>query len=98
MTPGTAADQTSTATPESEGDATYRVTAAELKQFVERYEGLEAEKKDISDQQKEVMAEAKSRGYDIATIKEIVRLRKMDKDEIAEKEAVLDMYREALGL
>lgn len=44
-------------------DATYRVTADELRQFIERFERLEAEKKDIADQQKEVMAEAKARGY-----------------------------------
>ena len=45
------------------GDATYRVTADELRQFIERFERLEMEKKDIADQQKEVMAEAKARGY-----------------------------------
>ena len=47
-----------------ESDANYRVTANELRQFIERFERLEAEKKDIADQQKEVMSEAKSRGYD----------------------------------
>tara|TARA_R110000787_G_scaffold68914_9_gene153837 strand:+ start:8303 stop:8494 length:192 start_codon:yes stop_codon:yes gene_type:complete len=45
------------------GDATYRVTANELRQFVERIERLDSEKKDLAEQQKEVMAEAKSRGY-----------------------------------
>ena len=45
-------------------DTTYRVTADELRQFIERFERLEAEKADIADQQKEVMAEAKGRGYD----------------------------------
>ena len=44
-------------------DTTYRVTADELRQFIERVERLEAEKQDIAEQQKEVMAEAKSRGY-----------------------------------
>ena len=44
-------------------DSTYRVTADELRQFIERFERLEAEKKDLADQQKEVMAEAKARGY-----------------------------------
>ncbi|GGO56908.1 hypothetical protein SAMN05444398_105266 [Roseovarius pacificus] len=43
--------------------SSYRVTADELRQFIERFERLEAEKKDIADQQKEVMAEAKARGY-----------------------------------
>ncbi|MDH4541047.1 DUF2312 domain-containing protein [Sulfitobacter faviae] len=83
---------------ESEGDATYRVTANELRQFVERIERLDAEKKDLSDQQKEVMAEAKSRGYMVMAIRKIVAERKRSKDDIAEEEAVLQMYREALGM
>ena len=56
----------------------YRVTAEELRQFVERFERLEIEKKDIADQQKEVMAEAKSRGYDTRIMRKIVSLRKRD--------------------
>ncbi|MDF1670516.1 MAG: DUF2312 domain-containing protein [Roseovarius sp.] len=79
-------------------DATYRVTADELRQFVERFERLEAEKKDIAEQQKEVMAEAKSRGYDTKVLRKVVSLRKRDKDDIAEEEAVLEMYKEALGM
>ena len=51
-------------------DATYNVTAAELRQFIERYEHLEAEKADIADQQKEVMAEAKGRGYDTKVLRD----------------------------
>jgi len=76
----------------------YRVTADELRQFIERYERLEMEKKDLADQQKEVMAEAKGRGYDTKVMRKIVALRKRDKDDIAEEEAVLDMYKEALGM
>lgn len=76
----------------------YRVAADELRQFVERYERLEAEKKDIADQQKEVMAEAKSRGYDTRVMRKLIALRKRDRDEIAEEEAVLEMYRQALGM
>jgi len=79
-------------------DGAYRVTAAELRQFVERYERLEAEKKDIADQQKEVMASAKGRGYDVKVLRKVIALRKRDRDEIAEEEAVLEMYREALGM
>lgn len=73
------------------------VTAAELRQFIEQYEHLEAEKKDIADQQKEVMAEAKGRGYDTKAMREVLRLRKMKPDDRAEFEAVVDMYREAIG-
>lgn len=83
---------------ESSVDSSYRVTAGELRQFVERFERLEMEKKDLADQQKEVMAEAKSRGYDTKVLRKIVALRKRDKDDIAEEEAVLEMYKEALGM
>ncbi len=76
----------------------YGVTADELRQFVERYEHLEAEKKDIADQQKEVMAEAKGRGYDTKALRKIIALRKRKPDEIAEEEAVLEVYKAALGM
>ncbi|AUQ95987.1 putative protein in bacteria [Phaeobacter inhibens] len=76
----------------------YRVTASELRQFVERFERLDAEKKDIAAQQKEVMAEAKARGYDTKVIRKVVALRKRDQDDIAEEHAVLSMYAEALGM
>ena len=76
----------------------YRVTADELRQFIERFERLEQEKKDIADQQKEVMAEAKARGYDTKIMRKVIALRKRDADDIAEEEAVLEMYREALGV
>jgi uncharacterized protein (UPF0335 family) len=75
-----------------------RVTADELRQFIERMERLEMEKKDLADQQKEVMAEAKARGYDTKVMRKVIALRKRDKDEIAEEEAVLEMYKEALGM
>jgi uncharacterized protein (UPF0335 family) len=83
---------------ETSGDATYRVTANELRQFVERIERLDAEKKDLAEQQKEVMAEAKARGYDTKVLRKVIALRKRDADDIAEEEAVLEMYKEALGM
>jgi uncharacterized protein (UPF0335 family) len=76
----------------------YAITAEELRQFVERYEALAAEKQDIADQQKEVMAEAKGRGYSVPILREIIRLRKMRPDDVAEREAVLEIYRSALGM
>ncbi|MEL7212365.1 MAG: DUF2312 domain-containing protein [Pseudomonadota bacterium] len=79
-------------------DASYRVTADELRQFVERVERLEQEKKDIADQVKEVMAEAKGRGYDTKVMRKVIALRKRDQNDIAEEEAVLEMYKEALGM
>lgn len=79
-------------------DQAYSVTAAELRQFIERYEHLQAEKQDISDQQKEVLAEAKGRGYDTKVLRKIIAMRKRDRDDIAEEEAILEMYRQALGM
>lgn len=76
----------------------YAVTADELRQFIERYEQLEAEKKDVTEQQKEVMAECKGRGYDTKVIKKIIALRKRKADDIAEEEAILDLYKQALGM
>jgi uncharacterized protein (UPF0335 family) len=76
----------------------YNVTADELKQFVERFEQLEAEKKDLAEQQKELMAEAKGRGYDTKILRKIVALRKRQPDDIAEEEAVLELYKQALGM
>ena len=74
------------------------VTADELRCFIERVEHLAAEKSDIAGQIKEVMAEAKSRGYTPALIREIVKLRKMKPDDRAEREAILGTYLAALGM
>ncbi len=76
----------------------YRVAADELRSFIERIERLDAEKKDIADQQKEVLAEAKSRGYDTKVMRKLVTMRKKDPQEISEEEAILELYREALGM
>ena len=79
-------------------DHAYNVAADELRQFIEQYEQLEAEKKDVTERQKEVMAEAKARGYDTKVMKKVSALRKLDRDDIAEEEAILDMYKAALGM
>lgn len=89
---------TDTPAPDAQGDASYRATSGELRQFVERIERLDAEKKDIAEQQKEVLAEAKARGYDTKVLRKVIALRKRDADDIAEEEAVLEMYKEALGM
>jgi uncharacterized protein (UPF0335 family) len=77
---------------------TYEITAEELRSFIERFERLEAEKQDIAEQQKEVMAEAKSRGYDTKVMRRIIALRKKTREQLAEEEAVEAIYREVLGL
>lgn len=81
-------------------DATvaYNVTADELRQFIERAEQLEAEKKDIGEQEKELFAEAKGRGYDTKVMRRVIALRKRKPDEIAEEEAIIEMYKSALGM
>ncbi len=84
--------------PDTQSDAAYGIAAGELRSFVERIERLEAEKKDIADQQKEVMAEAKGRGYDVKVLRKIIAIRKRDAQDLAEEEAVLEMYKAALGM
>ena len=77
---------------------TNRVTAGELRAFIERYEHLEQEKKDIAEAQKEVMAEAKAQGYDPKVMREVIKRRKKDRDQLAEEEAILEMYEQAMGM
>ena len=79
-------------------EQSYTVTADELRQFIERAEQLAAEKQDIAEQSKEVFAEAKARGYDTVVMRKIIALRKRRADDIAEEEAILEMYRSALGM
>ncbi|TDL79689.1 DUF2312 domain-containing protein [Palleronia sediminis] len=79
-------------------ESSYHIAADELRQFIERYERLEQEKQDIADAQKEVMAEAKGRGYDTKVMRKVIALRKRDKNDIAEEEAMLEMYKQALGM
>ena len=79
-------------------DDPYNVTADELRQFIERAEQLAAEKADVAEQEKELFAEAKGRGYDTKVMRKVIALRKRRPEEIAEEEAVLEMYRAALGM
>ena len=74
------------------------VAADELRLLIERIERLEEEKKAIADDVKDVYGEAKSRGYDTKTIRAIVRLRKMESNDRQEAEALLEIYKNALGL
>jgi uncharacterized protein (UPF0335 family) len=72
------------------------VTAEELRQFVERIETLEAEKQEAAEAQKEVYAEAKGRGYDGGVLRKVVARRKRNRDELAEEEAILELYEAAI--
>lgn len=70
----------------------------QLKAFVERIERLEEEKKTISEDIRDVYAEAKGNGYDTKALRKIVALRKKDQQERAEEEAILELYMQALGM
>lgn len=79
----------------------HAVTSAakdQLKNFVERIERLEEEKKTVADDIKEVYGEAKGHGFDVKTIRQVVRIRKMDREQRAEQEALTEMYLNALGM
>lgn len=69
-----------------------------LKSFIERIERLEEEKKALADDIKEVFAEAKGTGFDVKIMRQVIRLRRMDKDDVSEQETLLDLYRRALGM
>lgn len=74
------------------------VASEELRAFIERIERLEEEKKAIADDIKDVLGEAASRGYDKKTIRKIIAIRKKDAQQVAEEEAILDVYMAALGM
>lgn len=79
-------------------DQTYRAVKDELRAFIERIERLDAEKKDAADAQKEVLAEAKARGYDTKVLRKIVSMRKRSPKDVSEEEAIIELYREVLGM
>ena len=81
----------------NEGPST-RFAKDQLRAIVERIEHLEEEKKAISDDIRDVYAEAKGNGYDVTALRTVIRLRKQDKDERAEQEAILETYLHALGM
>lgn len=74
------------------------VAADELRQFIERVERLDEERKAIADDIRDVYAEAKGRGYDVKALKAILRLRAKEPHEREEEEAILELYKSALGM
>lgn len=74
------------------------IAAERLKSFVERIERLEEEKQALANDIKEVYAEAKGSGFDVKIMRQVIRLRRMDKDDLDEQETLLDVYRRALGM
>jgi len=88
---------TSAAVKEDEAPAT-TFAKDQLKAIIERIERLEEEKKTISDDIRDVYAEAKGNGFDVKALRTIVRLRKQDANERAEAETILETYMQALGM
>ena len=86
------------AATETKEQASTRFAKDQLKAFVERIERLEEEKKALADDIRDVYAEAKGNGYDVKALRTVIRLRKQDKDERAEQEAILETYLHALGM
>jgi uncharacterized protein (UPF0335 family) len=74
------------------------VAGEQLKSFIERIERLEEEKRALSGDIKEVYAEAKGTGFEPKIMRQIIKLRKMDKEEVDEEESLLDLYKRALGM
>lgn len=74
------------------------ISAEQLRLLIERIERLEEEKKGISDDIKDVYAEAKSTGFDVKTMRTVVRLRRMEKHHRDEADMLLETYKQALGI
>ncbi len=74
------------------------VAAGQLRAFIERVERLEEEKSQIQEDIKEIFAEMKGTGFDTKAVRTIIRLRKKDAAERQEEEAILDLYKAALGM
>lgn len=79
-------------------DASGTIAKDILRSFVERVERLEEEKKNLADDIKDVYAEAKSGGFDVKILRQIIRMRKMEEHERQEQEALVDLYAHALGM
>ena len=74
------------------------VTADQLRAFIERIENLETEKKALSEDIKEVYAEAKGEGFDTKVMRQVIRIRRMDEADLHEQEELIDVYKRALGM
>jgi uncharacterized protein (UPF0335 family) len=87
-----------TAAAAKDDQPAHRFAKDQLKAFVERIERLEEEKKAIADDIRDVYAESKANGFDVRTLRTVVRLRKQDLNERKEREAILETYLHALGM
>ncbi|WP_424814059.1 DUF2312 domain-containing protein [Roseococcus sp. YIM B11640] len=74
------------------------IAADRLRSIIERVERLEEERKALADDIKDIFAEAKSAGFEVKVIRQIIRIRKQEPAEVEEQETLLDLYRRALGM
>lgn len=81
----------------SQDDQVMSISASELKQYIERAENLEEEKATISEHIKEVFAEARARGFDVKVMKQLMKMRKMKKEDLVLQEELLELYKRALN-
>lgn len=79
-------------------DIVNKETAEQLKRYVEAIENYEAEKKGISESLKEIYDEARSKGFDVKTIRALIKERKIDKEKLLEQQCLLEVYRDAVQL
>ncbi len=78
--------------------STNAIEAGHLMAFIERIERLEEDKKTVTDEIKDVYAEAKGTGYDVKIVRKIVSIRKQDQDKRREETEILDLYLQAIGM
>jgi uncharacterized protein (UPF0335 family) len=83
---------------DDEGQKDNGIAAEQLKQYIDRIERMEEEKRDLTTTITSIYNEAKSNGFDAKVIRQIIRLRKMDQNEVDEEEALLHLYKQALGM
>ena len=74
------------------------IAGEHLRSFIERIERLEEEKRALAADIKDVYAEAKGCGFDVAIMRQLIRLRRLDKDDLDEQETLLDLYKRAIGM
>jgi uncharacterized protein (UPF0335 family) len=84
--------------PKSEDTEVGGIAADRLRSIIERIERLEEEKRALSSDIKDIMAEAKSAGFDVKVIRQLLRIRRQEPAEVEEQETLLDLYRRALGM
>ena len=80
------------------GDNAHKAAADQIRAYIERFERLEAEKQDLMQDQKDIMAEAKGNGFNVKALRKIIADRKRDADDLAEEQAIVELYKSALGI